>query len=108
MRIDLAQLEFVDERLRDMALDAEKHFRMEFIVTSLYRIDDNGVHGSLPLRGLDFGCGSKLIGDTVVEYINSKWSYDKLRPEKVCCMCHDVGQGLHLHLQVHPNTERRL
>ena len=109
MKIDLMQLNFIDLKLRQMATEMEDNFRVEFEVTSLYRIGDGGVHGSLPLRGLDLGCKHGAIGKTVEEDINSKWQYDPYRPEKVCCMYHKTQSGqYHLHLQVHPNTIRRI
>lgn len=107
MKLDIQQLEFIDSHLRSIAVDIEKHFDVEFEATSLYRIDDPGVHGTLPLRGLDLGCKNQAFGDMVADYINTKWVYDPKRPEKQCCTCHDVGGGLHLHIQTHPNTELR-
>jgi len=106
MRIDLAQLKFIDLDLRAMAIDVEEHFGIDLTITSLYRHGDLGVHGSLPLRGLDFRCRYSILGDIIVEYINSKWIYDPERPDMDCCICHDTGSGLHLHLQTHPNTMR--
>jgi len=101
------QLEFIDLKLRHMAIETESSFRVEFEITSLYRIGDNGVHGQLPLRGLDFGCRHEAIGKAVEGYVNSYWQYDPSRPEKVCCMYHKTKTGqYHLHLQVHPNTVR--
>ena len=108
MKIELGQLAFIDPMLREIAMDTEAHFGVEFIVTSLYRIDDNGVHGTLPLRGLDWRCRDEELGSIVEWYINTKWSYDPDRPEKQCCMCHKVSGGaLHLHLQTHAKTKRR-
>lgn len=104
MKLDINQLEFIDRKLRDIAIVVEKHFDVEFEATSLYRIGDGGVHGVLPLRGLDLGCKDQKFGDMVAEYINSKWEYDHKRPTKKCCTCHNIGKGLHLHIQVHPNT----
>ena len=48
MRIDVSQLEFIDKNLRLILLDIEKSTGVEFTITSLYRIGDVGVHGSLP------------------------------------------------------------
>lgn len=107
MRIDIQQLDFIDGHLKTIAMDIENHFSVEFEVKSLYRIDDPGVHGQLPVRGLDLGCKDQKFGDLVSDYVNSKWEYDHKRPEMKCCICHDAGQGLHLHLQTHPNTEQR-
>jgi hypothetical protein len=108
LRVDLQQLEFIDKKLRIISREIEDHFRVEFEVASLYRIGDDGVHGTLPLRGTDLGCKVQAFGDLVSEFINSRWVYDPARPEKVCCRCHKTKTGeLHLHLQVHPNTVRR-
>ncbi len=107
MKIALQQLNFMDTHVKAMGKDIENHFRMEFEVTSLYRIDDNGVHGTLPCRGLDLGCKDEVIGNRVADYINSRWVYDPERPDMVCCIYHKVAGGQsHLHLQSHPNTER--
>ena len=46
--IDIDQLEFIERKLRDIALAVEAQFNVEFTVTSLYRIGDNGV----PVCGL--------------------------------------------------------
>lgn len=105
MRIDIAQLEFITPLLREMALDLEKHFGVEFIITSLYRINDTGVHGQLPLRGIDLSCKDEAMGLIVENYINKKWCYDPQRLQMMCCMYHAVvGGAFHIHLQVHPNT----
>ncbi len=107
MKIALSQLAFVDPKLRGMALAAEASFRVEFEVTSLFRIGDTGVHGTMPLRGIDLGCKVQAFGDLVAAFINDRWTYDPTRPEKMCCTCHATNNGgLHLHLQSHPNTMR--
>ena len=106
MKLDLAQLEFINPLLRDLALAVEERFG-EKTITSLYRIGDTGVHGMLPLRGLDFRCTSQIHGKEVETWVNDIWSYDSSRPEKKCCLFHNVGNGWHLHLQVHPKTVRR-
>lgn len=105
MKIDYMTLKFIDYRLREMLADVEARFG-EKTITSLYRLHDDGVHGTLPLRGVDLRCNSKPHGDEVAGFVNSNWVYDKTRPEKVCCLYHDVGYGWHLHLQTHPNTRR--
>lgn len=105
MKIDLNQLEFINPILREMAISVEENFGVEFCVTSLYRIDDPGVHGTLPLRGLDLRCHDPFTGEAVETYVNAIYEYDPDRPSKKCCMYHDAGQGgFHLHLQVHPKT----
>lgn len=108
MEIDIGQLEFIDQNLRTMAIETEAAFGCVFIVTSLYRIGDDGVHGQLPLRGLDWRCRTLAFGNLVAEHINQRWQYDYSRPGMECCRCHAVGGGaLHLHLQVHPKTIKR-
>jgi hypothetical protein len=107
MKIDIVQLDFIDRILRSILLEVEAHFEVEFTVTSLYRDGDDGVHGTMPCRGTDFRCHDKTFGDMVAAYVNSRWVYDPERPGKQCAQCHDVGQGLHLHFQSHPNTKRR-
>lgn len=108
MKLDLAQLEFIEPKLRGMTLDVEATFDVEFTITSLYRIGDNGVHGQLPLRGLDLRCRNDDLGNDIAFYVNSKWIYDPARTEMKCCMYHAVEGGApHIHLQVHPNTRKR-
>ena len=106
MNIDISQLEFIDKNLRTIVQETVKHFGVEFTVTSLYRINDKGVHGTLPLRGLDMRCRDNGLGLLVVKYVNSRWCYDSKRPRKVCCVFHDAGNGYHLHFQTHPKTRR--
>ena len=106
MKIDIAQLEFINHKLREIALAIEEKYG-EQTVTSLYRIDDNGVHGTLPLRGMDLRCHDTTTGSVIESFVNGNWEYDPSRPEKHCCMFHSVGQGWHLHLQVHPKTVKR-
>lgn len=104
MKIDIAQLEFIDSRLRKIVTDIEATTGFEFTITSLYRIGDDGVHGTLPLRGMDLRCRDKVIGEMIENEINSRYKYDPSRPSMSCCMYHDIGLGAHLHIQVHPNT----
>lgn len=106
MRIDLGRLDFIDENLKLIAIEIEEEFG-EKTITSLYRINDPGVHGQLPLRGLDLRCRSSKHGYEIETFINNKWEYDYKRPEKDCCFFHNSGNGYHLHLQTHPNTRRK-
>lgn len=107
MKIDIKQLEFIDEKLRTMADWLEKETGFEFTITSIYRIDDDGVHGTLPVRGIDLRCRSKEIGISIEALINKFWIYDPERLCKKCCFLHGNGSNLHFHLQVHSNTEFR-
>lgn len=109
MEIDFAQLEFVDRFLRKMVLATEARFKtlMPFVITSLFRIGDPGVHGQLPVRGVDISCSDDSRGTRIAHWVNSRYIYDPHRPHMQCCIYHDVGFGKHLHFQVHPNTIER-
>lgn len=104
MRIDTNQLEFIDKQLREILTEIEVT-GIEFTITSMYRIDDAGVHGTLPLRGIDLRCRDSEIGEFICKWINKFAVYDPSRPDMKCAIYHDIGQGAHIHLQVHPSTE---
>ena len=104
MRIDLSQLDFIDPFLRDILIHVESYFGVDFTITSLYRIDDDGVHGQLPLRGIDLRCWGKEMGEAVEDYVNDRYVYDLSRSKMKVCVFHDVGRGAHLHFQTLPNA----
>jgi hypothetical protein len=104
MKIDIKQLEFIDPTLRKILTDLEKETGLEYTITSLYRIGDNGVHGTLPLRGCDLRMRNWETGTAVARTINDKWEYNYDAPHKLCALLHGTGSNLHLHVQVHPNT----
>jgi hypothetical protein len=108
MKIDYPQLEFLHPLLRELMEEAERMIYFmtgkEAVVTSLYRIDDNGVHGTLPLRACDLRCRDAAIGENIAAELNGRWTYDPMRPEMASVIFHDVGRGAHLHLQVHPRS----
>ena len=106
MNIDINQLEFIDRKLRDVLLFVEKETGIEFSITSLYRIGDTGVHGTLPVRGTDLRMRNLKIGHEIEALVNSNWQYDLTRPDTKCALLHGEGSNLHIHLQVHPNTEK--
>jgi len=107
MKIDIAQLEFIDKTLRLIIVWLEMETGIELTVTSLYRMGDSGVHGVLPLRGIDLRMRNRSIGLAIESLINKYWLYDKKRQDKKCCVLHGKGIYMHLHIQVHPNTMRR-
>lgn len=107
MKIDIKQLEFINKDLRNILLFIEKETGHEHTITSLYRIDDGGVHGTLPLRGTDLRMRNESVGKIIESIVNNKYSYDPARPEKKCAFLHGSGSNLHLHIQVHPNTVGR-
>jgi hypothetical protein len=69
-------------------------------VTSAYRDDPSSVHGWL--RGVDLRSWIYANPRRLCKRANEVWKYDpKRRPKKRCAKVHDVGQGIHIHLQVH-------
>jgi len=74
------------------------------LLTSIYRRGDKGCHGTMPVRAVDRRCRNYSAGQVIEKWINDRWHYDLTRPEKQCCIFHDIGKGLHLHFQVHDNT----
>ena len=94
----------LDPKLIEIANWVKKQFGLD-VVTSAYRPEDPGVHGDH--RGLDLRCRNIAKGEEVEAAVNERWEYDPERPSKKCALYHDAGSGIHLHLQVHPNTRRR-
>ena len=105
MRIDLSQLAFVDRKLSRLTDWLETRTRLEYKITSLYRPESDGVHGTLPVRGVDLSMPDEVLGIALVALINHWWHYDFARPEMKCAIYHNVGFGPHLHIQVHPATQ---
>lgn len=91
MIIDVSQLEFIDKKLRSILLWSEKTIGLSFTITSLYRMGDNGVHGSLPLRGTDLRMRDMVVGKVIEKHINENWSYDPKRPDMQCAILHGKG-----------------
>lgn len=106
MRIDIAQLNYYHQTLRNLLTTLEKDTGLEFTITSQYRENDTGVHGQIPLRGTDLRMRVYSIGKAIESYINSNWQYDIDRPHLKCALLHGKGSNLHLHVQVHPKTVR--
>jgi len=78
------------------------------LYTSAYRPGDDGVHGMIPVRGIDRRCRDSAIGNACKQYLNRKWVYDSDRPEMDVCIFHKISSyGWHLHMQCHPNTRRK-
>ena len=104
MKIDFVQLEFIDPKLREIMSFIGASTGIEFTITSLYRIDDDGPHGTLPLRAVDLRCRNSTIGKNIEGIVNGRYIYDPNRSWLKCAFYHDAGSGAHIHLQVHPNT----
>lgn len=107
MDIDIKQLKYYHPILRELLPWLEETTGLRFKITSQYRIGDEGVHGTLPLRATDLRCRNQLIGEAIAHFINSEWCYDHIRPDMLCAVLHGEGTNLHLHIQVHPNTRIR-
>ena len=101
--VDIYQLEFISQTLRDMLKSIEDEFGSQ-VITSLFRINNSGVHGALPLRGVDLRARNHSLAEVMVSWINSHWFYDPTRPELKCSLAHGEGWAYHIHLQVHPKT----
>lgn len=104
MKIDILNLKFIDSKIARLCVWLEEELGFEFTITSIYRDGDKGVHGTIPVRGIDLRLRNYNIATQVVNLINSHWLYDEKRPVMKCAMFHNVGSGHHIHLQVHPNT----
>lgn len=96
----------LDPKLLEIAKFVVNHFGLS-TVTSAGRPGDKGVHGTWPIRGIDFRCHNTDLGRRVADSVNERWVYDPSRPEMQCALYHDAGSGIHLHLQAHYNTEAR-
>jgi hypothetical protein len=79
------------------------HRYSSFCITSGFRENDKGVHGTTPCRAIDIRSRNYNDPQSVVDDINNHWVYNQ-DSEFKCALYHDVGQGAHIHLQVHPNT----
>ncbi len=84
-----------------------KEHDQNIVITSTFRRGDPGVHGQVPLRGIDLR--SRIYSDPgrLCRLVNDRWEYDRKRPEKVCALLHGLGLNEHVHLQVHPRTSLR-
>lgn len=76
----------------------------KMILTSTYRSEDSGVHGTIPLRAFDLRSWVFKNPQDVADDVNKYWSYDPDRAWFNTCLCHDTGKGWHLHFQVHDKS----
>jgi hypothetical protein len=67
----------------------------------------NDLHGTDPVRAIDLRSWEFKNPTLVAAKINSTWEYDPARPTKQVCVYHDVGEGAHFHIQVHPKTRMK-
>jgi len=90
------------------------------IITSIYRtreedkaLGGSGVHATIPHRAIDIRVRNlsgdfQAKGEEVANVINAFWVYDPERPTKNVAIAKVHGSGPHVHVQVHPRTQRSL
>jgi len=79
-------------------------------------IHPGDVHDTKPLRGYDSRSWfyPPTVAEQIEKEINERWEYDLNRPEKKCAWIHEsfnedgTSRGVHFHIQVHPNTRKRV
>lgn len=76
----------------------------EIVITCGYRHNDTGVHGQIPCRGIDLRSTTFADPKAVETDINNHWEYDPSRPDMKVALLHDIGRGIHFHIQVHDKT----
>ena len=81
------------------------------VITESYRSQrhPNDLHGTIPVRATDLRswCYPDAQAYEIRHEINKRWIYDTERPDMMCAIIHDSGQGTHFHIQIHPNTIKR-
>ena len=97
------------------ALFAFSEYGWIFCVTSILRtvkedaeLGGTGVH--CLGRAIDIrtrGIAQEWV-DSVTARVNGIWTYDPERPDKPVAYVKQHGTGPHLHLQVHPQTTKRI
>lgn len=83
-----------------------KRYEGKILVTEAYRESRNAsdVHATDPIRAFDIRSINFEDPKYIAEEINRSWIYDPKRPDMKVALLHDVGLGIHFHIQVHPNT----
>ncbi|MFA6198656.1 MAG: hypothetical protein WC734_05940 [Patescibacteria group bacterium] len=99
LKTEWIELLLKNPRLVFLALEFANAIGQAITVTSIFRRSDNGVHGYW--RGIDLsvrGFGLSRV-EEIVERLNARYPYDPKRKKMVTYLLHDVGFGLHLHIQ---------
>lgn len=89
----------------------------DMVVTSIHRtLEENAsagakttVHCTSPHRAMDIRIKNSMQqdkADDIADWLNSVFSYDPDRPELKVCISKPHGTGPHIHLQVHPKSQR--
>jgi hypothetical protein len=80
----------------------------ETVFTCGYEVREKpGVHSTIPFRGMDVRSTVFEDPKAVETDVNEHWMYDPDRPQKQCCILHNTGRGMHLHLQACDATVER-
>lgn len=81
------------------------------VITEFYRKPRHpgDVHSTNPVRAIDlrYWCYPDHVAEEIRDAINTRWQYDPARPGKQCAIIHNVGLGMHFHIQIHDNTCNR-
>ncbi len=81
------------------------------VMTESFRpaLHPGDVHSTDPVRAVDIRskCYDGDLAGRIRDEINALWQYDSNRPQMKCAIIHDVGNGIHFHIQSHPNTCKR-
>ena len=93
-----------EPKLKELLIWIENKWSNNTITCAYEKRDYSSVHSTIPLRGFDLRSRNFIDPQKIADEINSQWIYDPQRPEKKCCVFHDVGKGPHFHLQVHNDT----
>ena len=101
--------------LRFVLEDLDRELEGPMVVTSIYRgkaeqaalnspIGQRSVHRTKPTRGADIRIRNQQreVVRRAVSKVNSLWCYDASRPTLAVL----VLESDHIHVQVHPNTEK--
>lgn len=103
MYLDIYQVSFLHPILQLVLADIYGQWGPQ-LITSLWR-KDGRIHETIPLRAVDLGAIPDLQGPRLEVWINARWVYNSTgSPGRRVALWHNVGQGLHLHVQVHEHT----
>ena len=97
-----------DPTLIEIVSEVESYFP-GITITEGFR-EGTGVHSTDPVRAIDLR--SRNYTEEQIrareDFINDTWIYDPERPQMKCCIVHDVGRGVHFHLQCCSRTQKRI
>ena len=95
------------ETLIDVLRWIEQYYPGRMTITSGHRNGDPGVHGQIPCRAVDLRSRNYTNPRGLEDHINVAWQYDPVRPDLSVCLLHNIGSGMHFHIQVCDKTYNR-